>query len=85
MLFAYFGPEAMLPLASVLATIVGAVLMFGRASFRFALAPIQWMIKKGRRPTAVSALRGPTAWRRGKVNEPVESNSPAHESAEEVW
>jgi hypothetical protein len=30
MLFAYIGPETMLPLASVFAGIVGVVLMFGR-------------------------------------------------------
>jgi hypothetical protein len=31
MLFAYVGPETMLPLASVLAATVGVLLMFGRA------------------------------------------------------
>jgi hypothetical protein len=30
MLFAYIGPDTMLPLASVFAGIVGVVLMFGR-------------------------------------------------------
>lgn len=34
MLFAYFGPETTLPFASVLATIVGFVLMFGRVTLR---------------------------------------------------
>jgi hypothetical protein len=31
MLFAYFGPETMLPVASVITGIVGVVLMFWRA------------------------------------------------------
>ena len=30
MLFAYVGPETMLPLASILAGVVGVLLMFGR-------------------------------------------------------
>jgi len=35
MLFlAYFGPETTVPLASVLATVVGVVMMMGRGSLR---------------------------------------------------
>jgi len=34
-LYAYLGPETMLPLASVIAGIVGAFMMFGRNTFRF--------------------------------------------------
>jgi hypothetical protein len=30
MLFAYFGPETMMPVASVIAAVVGVVMMFGR-------------------------------------------------------
>jgi hypothetical protein len=30
MIFAYFGPETMMPVASVIAATVGVVLMFGR-------------------------------------------------------
>jgi hypothetical protein len=30
MLFAYFGPETMMPVASVIAAVAGVVLMFGR-------------------------------------------------------
>jgi hypothetical protein len=30
MLFAYFGPETMMPVASVVAAAVGVVMMFGR-------------------------------------------------------
>ena len=33
-LFAYFGPETMLPLTSVVATVVGVFLMLGRNTFR---------------------------------------------------
>lgn len=83
MLFAYFGPETMLPLASVLATVVGAVLMFGRASFRLALMPFQWVMKKGKSPST-AAMRGPTAWRRGKATSTAESTSPNRETAGEA-
>ncbi len=30
MLFAYFGPETMMPVASVIAAVVGVTMMFGR-------------------------------------------------------
>jgi hypothetical protein len=33
-LFAYFGPETMLPFTSIVATVVGIFLMFGRNSIR---------------------------------------------------
>ena len=36
MLLAYFGPETVLPITSLLAAIGGVVLMFGRQSFRLA-------------------------------------------------
>jgi hypothetical protein len=32
--FAYFGPETMLPMTSIVATIVGIFMMFGRNSIR---------------------------------------------------
>ena len=35
MLLAYFGPETYLPMTSLLATIGGFVLMFGRVSLRY--------------------------------------------------
>jgi hypothetical protein len=34
MLFAYLGPDTMLPLTSVFAAVVGVVLMFGRQALR---------------------------------------------------
>ena len=37
MIFAYFGPETVLPVTSILAAAVGGVMMFGRTSLRFAL------------------------------------------------
>lgn len=35
LLYAYIGPETMLPLTSAIAAVVGAFLMFGRNTFRF--------------------------------------------------
>ena len=37
MIFAYFGPETVLPLTSIVAAAVGVVMMFGRNTLRFAL------------------------------------------------
>jgi hypothetical protein len=35
LILAYIGPETILPIASALASVVGAVLMFGRRLWRF--------------------------------------------------
>jgi hypothetical protein len=35
LLFAYIGPDTLLPMTSVVATAVGVVLMFGRNSVRY--------------------------------------------------
>jgi hypothetical protein len=35
-IFAYFGPETMFPLTSIVAACAGAVMMFGRGLMRFA-------------------------------------------------
>jgi hypothetical protein len=40
-LFGYFSPETFLPATSVLATVVGVVLMFGRNAFRFVVFKAQ--------------------------------------------
>ena len=61
MLLAYFGPETMLPLASILATVVGVFLMLGRVSIHYMLAPFRWAAR-ARSPRR--SMRGPTAWRR---------------------
>jgi hypothetical protein len=37
LVFAYFGPETLLPATSIVATIVGIVMMLGQGSFRFIL------------------------------------------------
>jgi hypothetical protein len=37
MLFAYIGPDTLLPLTSVVATAAGVVLMFGRNSVRYSV------------------------------------------------
>jgi hypothetical protein len=36
MIFAYFAPEVVLPVASAVAAVVGFILLVGRAPFRFA-------------------------------------------------
>ncbi len=82
MLFAYFGPETVLPLASVLATVFGVVMMFGRASFRIALMPFRWIFKKGNAPSSASALKGPAAWRRPATSGPRDAVTT--ETAEEA-
>jgi hypothetical protein len=54
--FAYFGPETMLPLTSIAATVIGIFMMFGRHSFR--LARRMFRFRAGR-PARVGALARP--------------------------
>jgi len=83
-LIAYFGPETVLPLASILATIFGVVMMFGRLSLTFAMAPFRWIWNKARGQSATPALRGPTAWRRGKTSARAEATAEVRETSEEA-
>lgn len=74
-MLAYFGPETVLPLASVIATILGVIMMFGRLSIHFALAPFRWVMSKAKGNSASPAMRGPTAWRKGST--PARQATPA--------
>ena len=84
MLFAYFGPETVLPLASVVATLIGAVMMFGRSVWQFALIPIRWAMSRGERRAAEPLLKGPTAWRRVRTGATSEITTTPREIAEEA-
>lgn len=53
-LFAYFGPETMLPVTSIFATIAGVFLMMGRAGWRLIFG--RKLFRLGRVPA--STLRG---------------------------
>lgn len=84
MIFAYFGPETVLPLASVVATVLGVFMMFGRLTLKFALAPFQWIWTRGRAKAAPSAMKGPTAWRRGASLATARVESANDEAREEA-
>jgi hypothetical protein len=83
-LFAYFGPETVLPLASVVATVIGAVMMFGRSVWHYAAIPVRWVLNRSRPRSAEPLLKGPTAWRRGKTVANAEATATLRESAEEA-
>jgi hypothetical protein len=42
MLFAYLGPDTVLPLTSAFAAVIGVALMFGRQSLRIAWYAMSW-------------------------------------------
>lgn len=52
-LFAYFGPETVMPMTSILATAAAVVMMFGRTIFRFTLGWTRttWYRMRGRNAT----------------------------------
>jgi hypothetical protein len=43
MLFAYFGPETMMPVASVIAAAAGVVMLFGRNLHQFGRNLVRWV------------------------------------------
>ncbi|SIO64905.1 hypothetical protein SAMN05444166_7476 [Singulisphaera sp. GP187] len=55
-LLAYFGPETVLPMTSVIATAVGLFMMFGRNTLRFLF---RWRRVDLTAPKTAEAVRGP--------------------------
>lgn len=56
-LLAYFGPETVLPATSIIATVVGVVLMMGKNSIRWCLGLA--MTALGRKPKAQAPAPAP--------------------------
>jgi hypothetical protein len=54
-LLAYFSPETVLPLASILATIVGAAMFCTRGTVRFVVRCFRGAIRRPRRAAQVHA------------------------------
>jgi hypothetical protein len=54
MIFAYFGPDNILPLTSIIATVVGFFMMFGRKSFLFLGSFLTFNRKKSTRRQVVA-------------------------------
>jgi hypothetical protein len=48
LVFAYFSPETILPLSSIIATLAGCALMVKRSSIRFAIGAFRAVIRKRR-------------------------------------
>jgi hypothetical protein len=47
--FAYFSPETFLPAASIMATVVGVVMLMGRGSWRFLVLCFKRGFRRGKR------------------------------------
>lgn len=43
-IFAYVGPEVTIPALSVIATVAGFFLMFGKMAIRWAVYPFRWVV-----------------------------------------
>ncbi len=56
LVFAYFSPETVLPLTSIVATIVGGAMLLTRGSLRFFVRCIRGAL---RRPRRVAPARAP--------------------------
>ena len=87
MIFAYFGPETLLPATSVFAAVSGVLLMFGRGSLRVTLAVVR---KNLRRPSADESEQVGTAaslaargLRQDAAEVPHRAPAPAHRHAEQ--
>ncbi len=55
LILAYFSPETVLPLASIVATIVGGAMFCTRGTIRFAVRCFRGAIKRPRRAARVRA------------------------------
>jgi hypothetical protein len=73
MLFAYFGPETVLPATSMIAAVAGCLLTFGKQAGRFATSMVRRLMGRRRGSTVkASAIPSPhlpgfRAARRGEV------------------
>ena len=56
LLFAYMSPETVLPVTSLLATVVGVAMMFGRTAYRLAVRWVRFVMTRRSRG---EALKGP--------------------------
>jgi hypothetical protein len=59
LLFGYFGPETVLPVTSIIATIAGLAMMFGRHTLRLIMSCGR-LILSGRAGTRNAPTTGPT-------------------------
>jgi hypothetical protein len=63
-LLAYFSPESLLPVASIVATVLGLMMMFGRTTLRLivrAIKPSRFRTRRG------NHLEGPHFLRKGRA------------------
>ena len=60
LIFAYFSPETLLPVTSIVAAGAGVVLMFGRNTFRLMARVCRRVLP---RRGWVESAKGPRAWR----------------------
>jgi hypothetical protein len=56
LVFAYFSPETFLPVTSIIATVLGVIMMFGRTTFRLT---VQFGRRLLRKETATTAMKEP--------------------------
>ncbi len=49
MLFAYIGPETMMPVASILAAVTGVFMMFGRSIYMFCRGIVRRILPASKR------------------------------------
>jgi hypothetical protein len=48
-LFAYFGPETLMPVASIVGAVGGVIMIFGRSIFRMASGAMGVLLRKSHR------------------------------------
>ncbi len=66
--FAYLGPETMLPMTSVVAGAIGVVMMFGRGSVRWIAATFRRLVPKAKTVSPTRRIgSGPVSSFKAKV------------------
>jgi hypothetical protein len=64
LILAYFGPETVMPLTSIMATTAAVVLMFGKGMLRFVAYSVRRVTFRGRHGQAVTGPHFELGWRR---------------------
>jgi hypothetical protein len=70
----YFGPEVVMPLASLLAAAVGVFLLAGRRTVRFTRTTVQKIRHRFKRPPPAPTSHTPSSDQAGGEPSPFEDN-----------
>ncbi len=82
LILAYFGPETVMPMTSILATVAAVVLMFGKNLFRLVAYWVRRATFRRRHGQAATGPHFGLGWRRRRINRAVRDPGRARQECE---